>query len=204
MELPRRSSTTTAPPEPSEPPEASEDETGARSGTLRSLVEWGAVLVGAVVVALVVKMFLFQAFFIPSASMAPTLQEDDRVMVNKLSYDLHDVNRGDIIVFKRPPNEPDNDVDDLIKRVIGLPGETIEARDGRIYIDGQALAEPYLPEGTRTEVFAPETVPEGHLFMMGDNRDDSRDSRFFGPISDDLVVGRAFVRIWPLDDLTRL
>jgi signal peptidase I len=168
---------------------------------VKSVLEWAAVIGGALIVALVIKTFLLQAFYIPSASMIPTLREDDRVLVNKLSYRFHDINRGDLVVFERPPGEEASPVKDLIKRVIALPGERIEARDGAVLIDGRLLEEPYLPEGTTTENLTPQVVPEGTVFVMGDNRDDSRDSRFFGAISDDTVVGRAFVRVWPLGDL---
>ncbi len=171
---------------------------------LRSLVEWVAVVVGALVVALVVKTFLFQAFYIPSASMAPTLVEDDRVMVNKLSYDVGDINRGDIVVFERPSDTPPSEANDHIKRVTGLAGETIGAEEGQITIDGVPLAGPYLPPSTSTGSFGPVEVPEGHLFVMGDNRNNSGDSRVFGPIPSELVVGRAFVQVWPLDDLSTL
>ena len=109
----------------------------AKAG-LRNVVEWVVIIAGALVVALIVKTFLLQAFYIPSLSMSPTLDVRDRVLVNKLSYDLHDVNRGDLVVFESPPNEG-SDTKDLIKRVIGLPGETVESRDGQIIINGQIL-----------------------------------------------------------------
>ena len=170
--------------------------------SVRSAVEWGAVIVGALVVALVVKTFLFQAFYIPSASMEPTLRQGDRVLVNKLSYDLHDIHRGDIVVFELPPAKigPDG-IKDLIKRVIGLPGETIETRDGIVYINDKKIDEPYLPKGVTTNKppIPRQVVPDGHIFVMGDNRDNSADSRYAtrGPIPIDTVVGRAFVQVWP-------
>ncbi len=175
---------------------------------VRSLVEWVAVVVGALVVALVVKTFLFQAFYIPSASMEPTLQKGDRVLVNKLSYDVHDVNRGDVVVFELPSQAVGADgIKDLIKRVIGLPGDTIESRDGIVYVNDRRLAEPYLPAGTKTGDSANgnnppierQVVPEGKVFVMGDNRGNSHDSRYAdrGPIPIDSIVGRAFVLVWP-------
>lgn len=164
---------------------------------LRSLVEWALVIGGALGVALVIQTFLFQAFYIPSESMEPTLVEGDRVLVNKLSDSPDDLSRGDVVVFERPPNEPPSEVHDLIKRVIGLPGETVEGRDGTVYVDGSPLEEPYLAPATITSPFAPVVVPDGFLFVMGDNRGNSRDSRFFGPIDGDLVVGRAMVIVWP-------
>jgi signal peptidase I len=170
-------------------------EQGKHRSPLRSLIEWALVIGGALAVALIVQATLFQAFYIPSESMEMTLREGDRVLVNKLD---DDPGHGDVIVFERPPNEPPSEVHDLIKRVIGLPGDTVEGRDGVVYLNGAPLDEPYLTEGTITSPFAPLVIPEGHLFVMGDNRGNSRDSRFFGPIDEDLVVGHAFVIVWPL------
>jgi signal peptidase I len=180
-----------------DPPETEVVEEDRRSW--RSAVEWGLVLVAALVVAILVKTFLFQAFYIPSASMETTLNVGDRVLVNKVSYDLHEVNRGDLVVFKRPPGEsgPGDEIDDLIKRTIALPGETVEVRSSVVYIDGLALDEPYLDEELVYPDFGPITVPAQQIFMMGDNRPDSRDSRVFGPIDTGQIVGRAFFRIWP-------
>lgn len=171
---------------------------------VRNLVEWIAIVVGALAVALLVKTFLIQAFFIPSLSMYPTLDEGDRVLVNKLSYRLHDVHRGDLVVFERPEGQPESDIKDLIKRVVGLEGETIEAREGVIYIDGQELDEPYLVEGVTTDNLPRQEIPAGHVFVMGDNRGDSADSRVFGPIDEDTIVGRAFVKVWPLPEISLL
>ena len=170
----------------------------------RNVVEWLAILGGALVVALVVTRFLVQAFFIPSLSMFPALNDGDRVLVNKLSYRLHEINRGDLIVFERPSEEGPGQVKDLIKRVVAVGGERIEARDGRVLIDGKLLPEPYLPPGVETTNLEPLVVPDGHVFVMGDNRGDSRDSRFFGPLPEDLVIGRAFVKVWPVHDLELL
>ena len=172
----------------------------SRSGT-RNLVEWILVIGGALLVALIIKTFLLQAFYIPSRSMEPTLRIGDRVLVNKMSYRLHDIHRGDIVVFERPPGEATGEIKDLIKRVIGLPGDTLEAVDGKVIVNGHVLEEPYLPEGTFTDTLPPTRVEEGHVFVMGDNRGDSRDSRFFGAIDTDLIVGRAFVRVWPFSHL---
>lgn len=170
------------------------------SAGLRSSLEWGAVIVGALAIALLIQAFLFQAFLIPSGSMQPTLDIGDRVLVNKLSYRTSDPNRGDVVVFKRPPNQPDSDIKDLIKRVVGLPGDRLEAIDGIVNVNGVPLDESYLPAGTETTNLPLTTVPAGHVFMMGDNRAESFDSRFFGAIDIDLVEGRAVLRIWPLGD----
>jgi signal peptidase I len=166
----------------------------------RVVVEWVVILAAALVLAFLVKAFVVQAFKIPSGSMEPTLLPHDRVLVNKLSYDLHGVHRGDIVVFKAPPSEVASDpsVKDLIKRVIGLPGDRIQAIDGHVYINGKLLKESYLPLGTVTNGLPLTVVPKGEYYMLGDNRTDSRDSRFIGPIPGHLIVGRAFVRVWPL------
>ncbi|HEX2274818.1 MAG TPA: signal peptidase I [Acidimicrobiales bacterium] len=189
------------------PPDAPEVPAGEkkRLSALRGLLEWVVILAGALLLAFVVKTFLLQAFFIPSGSMEPTLKIHDRVLVNKLSYDLHDVNRGDIVVFRNPNGQEGSDVKDLIKRVIALPGERIEAGNGKILIDGRSLEEPYLRQSALGGlVLEPQTVPDGHVFVMGDNRGGSKDSRAFGPIDEDLIVGRAFVRVWPLTALSLL
>jgi signal peptidase I len=194
-----------APPvDPGEPagPEGPSGPAAKNGGSARAIAEWVIILVAALTVAIVVKTFLIQAFYIPSGSMEPTLKPGDRVLVNKLSYDLHSIHRGDIVVFKRPPSEADDPtIKDLIKRVIGLPGDQIEGRDGLVYINGKLLKEPYLPAGTVTTSLSLMTVPAGQYFVMGDNRGNSKDSRFIGPISGHLIVGRAFVRVWPLSGL---
>ena len=151
-----------------------------KSSPARTAVEWVLVIGGALLVAFLIRTFLLAAFYIPSASMVSTLEEGDRVLVNKLSYKLHDVDRGDIVVFERPPGEPDNGIEDYIKRVIALPGETVEGRDGRVVVNGRYLDEPYLDEGTVTSEFPPEIVAAGKVWVMGDNREVSVDSRFFG------------------------
>jgi len=182
------------------------------SSSHKTLIEWVLLIGAAILIALVVKAFLFQAFYIPSDSMVPTLKTDDRVIVNKLSYKLHKVHRGDIVVFKTPKGPDGKPIDptikDLIKRVIALPGETVTAQDGKVYVNGNPLDENYLPAGTVTDCshFNGDCFPNGPLpadeyWVMGDNRQGSRDSRYFGPISKKEIVGRAFVRVWPLNRL---
>lgn len=177
--------------------------------TRRTIIEWGAILIVAVLAAVVLRAFVVQPYFIPSGSMEPTLKIGDKVLVNKLSYHVHSIRRGDVIVFKRPAWDVDtaNNVTDLIKRVIGLPGETISANNGHVYINGQALKEPWLPKGptSYTANFGPVHIPAGRYFVMGDNRPDSSDSRFvLGPIPSSLIVGRAFIIVWPLSHLGTL
>jgi signal peptidase I len=170
----------------------------------RWMAEWAIIVVLAVVVALVVRSFVFQTFYIPSTSMYPTLKAGDRIIVDKLSYHLHSIDRGDIIVFRRPPAEHCGGppVPDLVKRVIGLPGDTISAKGGQVYIDGKLLAQPWLPKvsSTYTSTFGPLKVPQGDYFMMGDNRVDSCDSRDWGPIERSYIVGKVVLRIWPISD----
>jgi signal peptidase I len=166
-----------------------------------SIVEWGILIASALIIALLIKTFLFQAFYIPSESMSPTLEKNDRVLVNKLSYKMHPVHRADIVVFKAPEGVSP-DVKDLVKRVIGLPGETVEGRsDHHVYIDGKKLDEPWLPKGLGTNPFPKYKVPPSSYFVMGDNRPNSNDSRLFPThfIKKSDIVGRVFVRIWPLN-----
>jgi signal peptidase I len=162
--------------------------------------------VAALVVAVVVRAFIFQTFFIPSTSMYPTLKPGDRIVVYKL--DTHPV-PGNIVVFKRPPKEDCGGptVPDLVKRVIGLPGQTIEGRDGAVFVNGKKLAEPWLPKRTFnsnpfTSTFGPVKIPKGDYFMMGDNRTDSCDSRDWGPLPQSYIVGRVVMRIWPLSRIS--
>lgn len=173
----------------------------------RTIGEWVVVVVIAIAAALIIRLFLFQQYYIDGPSMESTLQPQDRVLVNKLSYRLHDVNRGDVVVFDRVTS-PDRH-DDLIKRVIALPGETIEIRACTVYVDGVRLEEPYLDDeslaqvdpvarcGSHTDANAT-VVPPEMVYVMGDNRQQSFDSRDFGPIEIDKIRGRAFLVMWPL------
>lgn len=175
----------------------------------RALREWAIVITVALGVAIVIRTFVVAPFYIPSDSMFDTLHTDDRILVNKLSYRLHDVHRGDVVVFRKPPtvNFGDEKVEDLIKRIIGVPGDTLEFRDCGVVVNGLDLEEPYT-DGACTEppnqTVDPEqdgvvVVPDDSFFVMGDNRraGQSYDSRFWGFVDDDLIVGRAFVIIWP-------
>jgi signal peptidase I len=173
----------------------------AKSNRKKQGYEWLILVAASLAVALIVRGFLIQAFYIPSESMVPTLVKNDRVLVNKLSYKLHDVHRGDIVVFKAPEGAATAQVKDLIKRVVGLPGETIEGRNGTIFIDNKPLDEPYLPPDVRSRDFPPEKIPPKKMYVLGDNRQDSRDSTFFHAVEESKIVGRAFVKIWPLNDL---
>jgi len=211
---------TTAPPSDSKVAEdATRADAGGRSRlsekgrkTRRTIIEWTILIGSALLIAILIKTFLFQAFYIPSESMKPTLNVGDRVLVNKVSYHLHDVNRGDIVVFSTPPRAKDanEDIKDLVKRVIALPGESFSAHGGVVFINGRPLREPYLQKGVRTCApnsgsecgdIAATKIPANDILVLGDNRPASKDSRFFGPIKESSIVGRVFVRIWPLNDL---
>lgn len=170
----------------------------------RTVLEWVGVIGGGVVIALVIEALLVQAFWIPSPSMEPTLNVGDRVLVNKLSYRLHDVHRGDVIVFERPPGASrggDDEIKDLIKRVVAIGGDTIESRNQLVYVNGERVDEDYLEPGTPTDNLPRQTIPEGHVFVMGDNRTNSEDSRVFGPVDEERIVGRAFMRVLPVGDI---
>jgi signal peptidase I len=175
----------------------------------------------------VLRAVAAQPFFIPSASMDPQLRVHDRIVVSRMSYRLHDPRRGDVVVFSEPPaaraiegdtseQGPSNpfahafrslaeavgvvqpSTQDWVKRVVGLPGDRVEGIAGSVYVNGHLLVEPYLPRGTVTQPFPAVVVPPESLWVMGDNRGDSLDSRVFGTIARSSLVGRTFVRIWPL------
>lgn len=188
--------------------EAEIESSGAKS-VLKVLRDWVLVLAVALGVALGVRTFVLQQFYISGPSMETTLYQPNRVLVNKLSYTFGDIDRGDVVVFDRvTSNGTTVQHDDLIKRVIALENEVVEIKKCVVYIDGKALDEPYLPERDmsqedlvarcRQPEMAPTTVPDGQIFVLGDNRPQSMDSRVFGPVDSHSVVGRAFVVIWPI------
>ena len=201
-------------------PQKKEEEQG--DSFLDFLKELPILVVVAFGIALLIKTFLIQAFYIPSESMEPTLLEDDRVLVSKLSYKVGDPAYGDVIVF-RSATQPvvitedrgpvgnfiqslkealglSSSEYDLIKRVIATEGQTVEVREGAVFVDGKKLSEPYRqdPE-TALPDYGPKKVRTDEVFVMGDNRFNSTDSRSFGPIKEDAIVGRAFILIWPVD-----
>ena len=188
---------------------------------LSFLAELPLLIVVALAVAVVIKTFLVQPFYIPSGSMIPTIEINDRVMVSKLSYWFGEPDRGDVVVFTNPyvleteggESVPEAIVrhvleaigvrtaiaDDFIKRVVAVGGDTIEIRDNEVVINGNPLEEPYLNNGSVMPDRSAEDIPDGYVFVMGDNRSGSQDSRVFGPIPVDNVIGRAFITIWPID-----
>ncbi|MCU9612123.1 signal peptidase I [Caldibacillus lycopersici] len=165
------------------------------------LWEWAKILVIAAVLAAIIRYFFFTPIIVDGESMMPTLENRDRMIVNKISYVIGDPKRFDIIVFHAPEEK------DYIKRVIGLPGEHIEYKNDILYVNGKAYDEPYLDEykkglvgGTLTEPFSVD-VPDGYLFVMGDNRRYSKDSRHIGPVPMNDVLGKTSLIYWPLNEM---
>jgi signal peptidase I len=188
----------------------------SRADGWRHLREWALVLVSAVVIATVLRTFVVQQFYIAGPSMETTLFGDDRVLVNKMSYRFGEPSRGDVVVFDRITSNGDTvQHDDLIKRVIGLPGEVLDVRNCVVYINDVALDEPWLPIEFRepasdadtrcgTQSVEATTIGANEVYLIGDNRPMSFDSRMFGPVSIDLIVGRAVVVIWPPRNISSL
>ena len=191
-----------------------------RRARRRFLGELPFLLLAALVLTVLVKGFLVQAFYIPSRSMEPTLEVGDRVVVNRLAYRVGEPTHGDVVVFLRPTGERDvrpsgplswvrravaqglggtpPGSEDLIKRVVGLPGDTVEGRDGKLWRNGRRAAEPYLAGSAFTSDFKRVRVRPGHYWVMGDNREDSADSRVFGQVPRSTLVGRAVLTVWPV------
>ncbi|ATW24591.1 signal peptidase I [Candidatus Formimonas warabiya] len=156
--------------------------------------EWLELIALAVILAIVMRMFLFEPSFIPSLSMYPVLQPGDRIIVNKIIYRLSVPKRGDIVVFRFPLDEKKY----YIKRIIGLPGETIEGKGNSIFINGKAYPENYLPGGVIYQDFGPVHIPKGEYLVLGDNRGDSFDSRSWGTLPENRIQGKAIILYWPV------
>ncbi len=191
-----------------------EHEPDGHSAT-RVLRDWVLVVLLALGAAMLVRVYVLQQFYISGPSMEMTLMENDRVLVNKLSYRLHGIGRGDVVVFDRvTTNGGVVEHDDLIKRVIGLQNDTVEIQKCKVLVNGQVINEPYLdadvlalptPEDVcRIADMKKITVPKDQVFVMGDNRAQSFDSRSFGTIPESLVIGRAFAIVWPLGSIRAL
>ena len=200
---------------PAERPETPEPPERPRTQLWREIP---VLLVLAFAIALLIKSFVAQAFYIPSESMVRTLMIGDRVVAEKLSYRIGEPARGDIVVFEQQTGVTDQDKslwsrvgdsvrelfgmpiagkEDLIKRVIAVEGDRVEGRDGGVYVNGRAIEEPYLDDDTITSDFALTTVPEDSVWVMGDNRGASGDSRRFGPVPLDEIIGKAVIIVWP-------
>ena len=163
--------------------------------------DWIISIAAAVAMALIIRTYIVELYIVDGPSMRPTLQHEERLVVSKFIYKLRDPERGEVLIF-RYPRDPSRD---FIKRVIAIGGDTLEIKDGRVYLNGQMQTEDYILERTRTE-YPKVTVPEGTVFVMGDNRNNSDDSRFsdVGFVPFDLIKGKAILIFWPLDKLQSL
>jgi signal peptidase I len=194
-----------ADPPGAEPAEEKPAEAGPRRRRRlrRALVETGVIIAVAVLLAGLVRTFAFQTFWIPSASMVPTLGVYDRILVQKAFFSWRDVREGEIVVFSHPPldNCPGPEGGDLVKRVITLPGQTIYSSGNSIYVNGRLLAEPYLPQYDPlgppiASSQHPYRVPPGEFYVLGDNRADSCDSRYWGPLKGSSIIGKVVLTFW--------
>lgn len=147
----------------------------------------------ALVLALLIRSFIFTPFYIPSRSMEPTLRPNDRIIVSRMAYLFGHPSRGDVVVFKYPL-DPDTD---YIKRIVAVGEETLQIKDNTLYINGEPVEEPYLPKGVVLADYGPVKVPSGSVFVMGDNRNSSKDSRYWGALPVENIIGKAVLVFWP-------
>ncbi|WP_085830357.1 signal peptidase I [Collinsella vaginalis] len=183
----------------------------ARNSLVREILEWVVMLAVAFVAALLIQRFVASPYTVPTGSMEPTIQVGDNIFAQKVTIELgQDVRAGDIVVFHNPNASSDHDI--LVKRVIAVGGQTVDLKDGAVYVDGVKLSEPYAEgqsypldsQAPGIQISYPYQVPEGSVWMMGDNRENSADSRYFGPVSTSDLIGVAFLRYWPLDRIGAL
>ncbi len=180
-------------------PDAESGPTQQKRHRRHVVIEWLIIIVAALAVSFVMRTFVVQTFYIPSASMEPTLQIGDRIIVSKLSVNLGTINRGDIVVFKAPPAEHCGEiVADLVKRVIGLPGDYLTSKGNTIYVNHHVLVQNYTHDPILGTPIGTVRVKANHYFLMGDNREQSCDSRYWGTVPKSAIIGKAFIRIWPL------
>lgn len=158
--------------------------------------EWVLTILIAVILVVIIRLFILDSRIVPTTSMVPSIMPGDRLFVEKVTIHFSDLRPGEVIVFKPPPES--NLKDDLIKRLIALPGDTVEVKDGKLYVNDVVLEEPYLAEPMTYE-YPKTVVPEGKIFVMGDNRNSSYDSHAWGFADLDSVKGRALVTYWPFD-----
>jgi signal peptidase I len=181
------------------PTEAGDSPVRKRS-VVRSTISWIRDLAVSIVLAIVVILFLYQPVKVEGTSMMPALVDQDRIFINKFIYrfGLGDINRGDLVVF-RLQGEPNKS---YIKRVVGLPGDTIEVRDGAVIVNGQALNEPYVPSKYRDRISKTAVKIQGEqYYLLGDHRSSSRDSRIWGPVHRRYIYGKAVFVYWPLQKI---
>ena len=194
------------PQEPAQPDDQAEKKPARKRRPARVLTEWVAIVAVALVLALAARQWVFQTFSIPSESMVPTLDIGDRIVVQKIFWSWHDIKQGDIVVFSRPPHDTQctgPESEDLVKRVIALPGQKIYSAFGKVFVDGRPLNESYLPKpdplgrpipGASAQ--HPYRVPAGDFYVMGDNRAVSCDSRYWGPVQGSTIVGKVVLLLW--------
>jgi signal peptidase I len=172
------------------------DRQPAGSNFHRELRVWARDLLLAMCFAVVIIVFLYQPVKVEGTSMAPLISDQERIFINKMVYRFEAISRGDVVVFWYPRDRTKS----FIKRVVGLPGELVETRRGRVYVNGRLLDEPYvLPEYLDNSDFGPVRVPVGEYFVMGDHRDSSNDSRVFGPVESSFIYGKAVFAYWPMN-----
>lgn len=165
------------------------------------MMEWVVIIAVAFVLSLVIRNFVIDTRIVPTGSMLPTIQLQDRLIVDRIFYKFDTFKRGDILVFEAPESAMEDL--DLVKRLIGLPGEKVEIKNGKVFINDRPLYEPYIRETPDYE-YGPVTVPPNSYFMLGDNRRESKDSHIWGFLPEDKILGRVLVRYWPLDKIGRL
>ena len=194
------------PQEPAQPDDQAGKKPARKRRPARVLTEWVAIIAVALVLALAARQWVFQTFSIPSESMVPTLDIGDRIVVQKIFWSWHDIKQGDIVVFSRPPHDTQctgPESEDLVKRVIALPGQTIYSAFGKVYVNGRQLPESYLPTPDplgrpipNASAQHPYRVPAGDFYVLGDNRAVSCDSRYWGPVQGDTIVGKVVLLLW--------
>jgi len=167
-------------------------------GSKKIILEWVRMVLIALVISFFIRTYVAEARWVPTESMAPTIKAGDHLMTEKIAFKIKGIERGDIVVFT-PPEKVNVENEDFVKRVIGLPGETIYIKDGVVYINDQPLNEPYILEKTKRD-FYPFTIPDNCVFVMGDNRNNSYDSRYWGALPIENIIGRVVVLYYPLKD----
>lgn len=167
----------------------------------REVLEWALLLLLAWVISSLVRAYVLDTRIVPTGSMIPTIQLQDRLIVDKLFFKFGELKRGDVVVFKAPPAAHESD--DLVKRIIGLPGDKVEVSDGVVYINDQELYEPYLRESPQYN-FGAFIIPEDSYFVLGDNRNNSKDSHIWGILPAENISGRVLIRYWPLNSFGKL
>lgn len=163
---------------------------------VQTILEWAALIVVAWLISFAIRTFVFDTRIVPTGSMLPTIQLQDRVIFDKLFYRFGSLERGDIIMFTPPQGSGESD--DLVKRIVGLPGESLEVREGKVWINGMVLEEPYLDQAPKYS-YGPLKIPENAYIMFGDNRNNSKDAHIWGVLPKENIEGRVLLRYWPLD-----